>query len=265
MRAIAQITITNICDVVASDTPPENPYYGQLWVNTAIVPPETMVWDGMAWVPENGLDSLRTTVTTNTERIGEFQTTAEGLNSYVSSLTETVETLSNDQDIVEERVLSAEKQLSQLQQSVDGLTLHMEEQYIGGMNYVQNSAGLNGITDDWVYSGTVRTDSSTDTKNNTSSDSCFVLGAYSYLYQTISGIVPGRNYTITLRAKKTAPDYSSYFFVQYNGDKKKYLFDETATFGWSDFSAVITDVNDPTLVVYAYNREASLYRSVPAA
>ena len=43
MRAVAQFTITNICDVVTSDTAPENPYVGQLWVNTATVPPETMV------------------------------------------------------------------------------------------------------------------------------------------------------------------------------------------------------------------------------
>ena len=53
MRAIGQITITNICDVVASDTPPENPYVGQLWVDTSVSPPETkskkripMVYDG---------------------------------------------------------------------------------------------------------------------------------------------------------------------------------------------------------------------------
>ena len=33
MRAVAQFTITNLCDVVTSDTAPENPYVGQLWVN----------------------------------------------------------------------------------------------------------------------------------------------------------------------------------------------------------------------------------------
>ena len=261
MRAIAQITITVDTDVVSSETPPENPYTGQLWVDISQAPPQTKVWNGLEWLPENDLDSLRRAVATNTEQIGDFQTTAEGLNSYVSSLTETVETLSNDHGVVEERVLEAEKQLSQLEQTVGGLTLEMSEQYIGGMNYVQNSAGLNGITDDWIYSGTVTVDSSTDTKNNTSSDSAFVLHANSYLYQTITGVVPGRNYTVSIRAKKTDSVYSSYFYVKYNGGQQLYLFNQTAAFGWSDFSAVISDVTDPTIQVYAYSREASLYLS----
>ena len=43
MKAIGQFTITNICDVVASETAPENPYVGQLWVDTSASPPE-MTW-----------------------------------------------------------------------------------------------------------------------------------------------------------------------------------------------------------------------------
>lgn len=260
MRAIAQITITADTDVVSSETPPENPYTGQLWVDISAAPPQTMVFSGVEWLPENDLDTLRRAVATNTGQIGEFQTTAEGLNSYVSSLTETVETLSNGHGVVEERVLEAESKLSALEHAVDGLSLTLSEQYIGGMNYVQNSAGLNGITDDWTYTGPVTVDTSTDTKNNTSSDSCFVLGAYSYLYQTITGVVPGRSYTISLRAKKTSA-YSAYFYVKYNGSKQRYLFSQSTTFGWSDFSAVIPDVADPTMQIYAYSRDASLYLS----
>ena len=90
MRAVAQFTITNICDVVTSDTAPENPYVGQLWVNTTAVPPETMVWDGLGWVVQNNLEELRETVSTHTTRFGEFQSSIDGMNSYVSSLTETV-------------------------------------------------------------------------------------------------------------------------------------------------------------------------------
>ena len=37
MRAIAQFTIVNICDVVTSDTPPAEPYLGQLWVDTCLL------------------------------------------------------------------------------------------------------------------------------------------------------------------------------------------------------------------------------------
>ena len=58
MRAIGQITITNICDVVTSDTPPENPYVGQLWVDTSVYPPETKVWNGAEWVVQNDIETL---------------------------------------------------------------------------------------------------------------------------------------------------------------------------------------------------------------
>lgn len=115
----------NICDVVTANEPPADPYFGQLWVDTSFVPPQTKVWNGSAWVAENDLETLRTAVSTNTTRIAEFQNTADGLNSYVSSLTETVETISNDQGVVEERVLEAESKLSQLQQTVEGIVTHL--------------------------------------------------------------------------------------------------------------------------------------------
>lgn len=260
MRAVAQFTIASICDVVTSDTAPENPYVGQLWVNTATVPPETMVWDGLGWVVQNNLENLRETVSTHTTRFGEFQNSVDGLNSYVSSLTETVQTLEGDFSGEQTKVLEMQSQVSELQHSVAGLTVTVQEQFAGGINYIKNSAGLNGITDDWITSGTVSTDNSTDVQSNTTSDSCFVLSDSSTLTQVITGVVPG-SYAISIRAKKTGADYSSYFRVQYNGNKYAYLFNRTTTFDWTEFSAVINDVQDGTITVYAYNRLASLYLS----
>ena len=49
MIASAQFTIISLCDVVTLDTPPENPYEGQLWVDTSVTPPETKIWDGNEW------------------------------------------------------------------------------------------------------------------------------------------------------------------------------------------------------------------------
>ena len=187
MIASAQFTIISLCDVVTSDTPPENPYEGQLWVDTSVTPPETKIWDGNEWVVQNDIETIRTTISILTEKDAQFQQTIDGLNSYVATLTETMETVSNDQGVLEERVLNSESRVSELEHTVDGLSVTMQEQYIGGINYVQNSSGLNGVTDDWSYSGTVKTDASTDTQNNTISDSCFVLGAYSSLSQYIRG------------------------------------------------------------------------------
>lgn len=260
MTAVAQYTITRINDVITSDTPPENPYLGMLWVNTATVPPETMVWDGQGWVLENDLDNLRETVSTHTTKFGEFQSSVDGLNSYVGTLTETVETLETDMGVEKETVLEMQSKVSELEHTVDGLSLTMQEQFAGGINYIKNSAGLNGITDDWTTSGTVSTDSSTDVQSHTSSDSAFILGDTSTLTQVVTGVVPG-TYAVSIRAKKTGASYTSYFRVTYNGSKYVDLFNTTGTFGWTEYNAVITDVQDGTITITVYNRLADLYVS----
>ena len=63
---------------------------------------------------------------------------------------------------------------------------------------------------------------------------------------------------MSLRAKKTST-YSGYFRVTYNGDKYVDLFNTSSAFDWQDFTAVIDDVQDGTITIYAYSRAASLY------
>ena len=111
MIASAQFTIISLCDVVTSDTPPENPYEGQLWVDTSVTPPETKIWDGNEWMVQNDIETIRTTISILTEKDAQFQQTIDGLNSYVATLTETVETVSNDQGVLEERVLNSESRV----------------------------------------------------------------------------------------------------------------------------------------------------------
>lgn len=261
MRAIGQITITNICDVVASATPPENPYVGQLWVDTSVTPPETKVWNGETWEVQNDVDTLRVVISQLTTKTAELQSTIDGLNSYVGSMTQTVETFTDSLGNEHQNVLEMQAQMTLLQQTIDSLSVQVTNQYAGGLNFIQNSAGLNGISDDWVKTGTVTVDTSTDTQNNTTSDSCFVLGASSTLKQTITGLVTGQPYAFSLRAKKTGASYSSYIYVKYNGNKYAYFFNQTTTFGWQDFNLVIDDITDSTVVFYIYNRIASLYVS----
>ena len=66
---------------------------------------------------------------------------------------------------------------------------------------------------------------------------------------------------LRIALEQQASAYTSYFYVQYNGNKYAYLFNTTSTFGWTEYSAVIPDVVDGTITVYAYNRLASLYVS----
>ena len=206
------------------------------------------------------IEGLNTTVSNHSERLSEFQSSVDGLNSYVSGMTETMQTLESSVSGEQQKVLEMQQQVSKLQHSVEGLSVSVQEQFAGGINYIKNSAGLNGVTDDWVTTGVVTTDNSTDVQSNTTSDSCFVLGDTSTLMQTITGVVPGA-YTVSVRAKKTSADYTSYFRVQYNGNKYAYLFNTTETFGWTEYSAVIDDVQDGTIIVCAYNRLATLYLS----
>ena len=206
------------------------------------------------------IEGLDTTVSNHSERLSEFQSSIDGLNSYVSGMTETMQTLEGSVSGEQQKVLEMQQQVSELQHSVEGLSVSVQEQFAGGINYIKNSAGLNGVTDDWVTTGVVTTDNSTDVQSNTTSDSCFVLGDSSTLMQTITGVVPGA-YTVSVRAKKTGADYTAYFRVQYNGNKYAYLFNTTDTFGWTEYSAVIDDVQDGTIIIYAYNRLATLYLS----
>lgn len=259
MRAISQYTITNLCDVVTSDVPPLNPYMGQLWVDTSTTPPETKIWNGTDWVLENAMDYVRVTVETLNTKSAQFQQSVDGLNSYVANITQTVETITDELGESEQRVLEAESRISELEHTVDGLTVSVQRQFVGGVNFIQNSSGLNGITDDWTYTGTVSVDSSTDVQNNTTADSAFKLGTTSTLQQKITGLVTGTSYVISLRAKKTKASYSSYIRMTYNGNKQVDLFNTTAIFGWTEYSVLLPDVQDSTITLYIYNRYADLY------
>ena len=214
-----------------------------------------------AYATNDSLNKLEESVSDVTKKTAELQVNAEKLSSTVSSLTTTVETIDSTLETELERVTDAENKISVLEQTADNLSVKIEEQYVGGMNYIQNSAGLNGMSDDWEYSGSVNTGTSTDISSNTSSNSCFILGSSSTLSQTVNEIVPDRSYTVSIRARKPYSSYTAYFYIQYNGVKKEYLFDTTDSFDWTDFSVVLPDVSDSSITICAYSRYASLYIS----
>ena len=209
----------------------------------------------------NQLDGVRVTISTVIEKTAELQINADKINSTVSSLTTTVETIDSTLETEQERITDAENKISVLEQTADNLSVKIEEQYVGGMNYIQNSAGLNGMSDDWIYSGKVSTGTSTDISSNTSSNSCFIMGSSSTLSQTVNEIVPDRSYTVSIRARKPYSSYTAYFYIQYNGVKKEYLFNTTDSFDWTDFSVVLPDVSDSSITICAYSRDAPLYIS----
>lgn len=210
---------------------------------------------------DNTLKTEQERVATVQNKISVLEQTSDKISSTVSSLTETVETIDSTLESEQERVTNAENKISVIEQTADNLSVKIEEQYVGGMNYIQNSAGLNGMSDDWIYSGKVSTGTSTDISSNTSSNSCFIMGSSSTLSQTVNGIVPDRSYTVSIRARKPYSAYTAYFYIQYNGVKKEYLFNTTDSFDWTDFSVVLPDVSDSSITICAYSRDAPLYIS----
>lgn len=193
-------------------------------------------------------------------RVSQFQQSIDGLNSFVASLTESVETVGGELSEEQERVQAMESQMSQLQQSVDGLSLTMQEQYSGGINFVRNSAGLNGLSDDWTYAGTITAQQGAETKNSTVSNSCFQLNAYSTLTQIVDSIVPGQSYRLTVKAKKTST-YNAYVRAIINGDTEIDLFNTSEAFEWTEYTAVLPDVQDSVITIRIYSRDASLFVS----
>lgn len=182
---------------------------------------------------------------------------AEGLvKSAISQLTEY---LTNTDGSGEIDVLK--KTVSDLQQEADAITVRMSEAYYGGINYIDNSAGLNGITNDWEWDGIVTTSQSADTKNNTVSNSCFVISGGSSLAKLIDNLVIGKTYTLTAKIKKTSELVNAFFKVVYNVDKEKYLVNSYEVYDWTEVSVVLDDITDGTVCIEMYSTGDNFYVS----
>ena len=91
MRSSNQYTIYSLNDVVTQNTAPENPYKGQLWVDTSVNPPIARIYDGSKWKEQNGTDEIKSNVKTITTKQSEFKTSLDGLTSSVSNIKSTVD------------------------------------------------------------------------------------------------------------------------------------------------------------------------------
>ena len=258
MIASAQFTIISLCDVVTSDTPPENPYEGQLWVDTSVTPPETKIWDGNEWVVQNDIEAIRTTISILTEKDAQFQQTIDGLNSYVATLTEAV---GNSV----QRPGRPGGTGAELRKPCFGIGTHGEwtvrhhagavhrrhqlcaeflraERHHGRLELLRY--GENGCLHRYAKQHHFR----------------LLLCAGRILL--VVAVHPRVWFPALIRSRfgpKKTSTMSGYFYVTYNGNKTKYLFNKSTAFDWTDYSVTLTDVTDPTLRIYCYCRDASIY------
>lgn len=151
--------------------------------------------------------------------------------------------------------------IASIRATIDGLNIDFSEAFRGGINYAHNSAGLNGLSDDWATTGTVVTLQSSDTKNYTVSNSCFRLSTDATLTQNIDNVILGQPYTISAKIKKTGTLLSEVYVV-YNGDTVGKLFSSSAaTIGWDEFSFTIDSIQSNTLQIVATTRSNYLFVS----
>lgn len=167
-------------------------------------------------------------------------------------------TKTEDTDKLSDSLAEITERTSTLEQAAEDISFKINEQSTGGKNYLLNSSALNGLSDDWEYSGFVTVLSDTDVISHTSSGSAFVLGEESTLSQSVYNSVADRSFVLSLRAKKSYSQLSAYMYVQYNGVKREYLFNTKESFDWTDFSVVLPDVSDGEITVFIYSRDTSL-------
>lgn len=121
--------------------------------------------------------------------------------------------------------------VSSLEQDITSLRLSFSSLSSGGINKIQNSSGLNGVSSDWLESstGVARARQDAEEQGSTDSGSAFEI-RNGTLSQTIKVHV-GEYYTFGLRYKSFT-SARSYAYIR-NGDAELYAFDRTQTSDWS--------------------------------
>lgn len=134
-------------------------------------------------------------------------------------------------------VETLETTVSSLEQKIDSLTLSYTTKTTGGINNIRNSSGLNGVSDDWSYTGSVVAQQTADAVNNTASGSMFRLRVGT-LSQEIT-VLQGKEYTLTFKAKRGTAN-RCYVLIN-NGGNDTFIFDEQAiNNAWEEHSLTFT-------------------------
>lgn len=134
-------------------------------------------------------------------------------------------------------VETLETTISTLEQKIDSLTLSYTTKTTGGINNIRNSSGLNGVSDDWSYTGSVVAQQTADAVNNTASGSMFRLRVGTLLQEIT--VLQGKEYTLTFKAKRGTAN-RCYVLIN-NGGNDSFIFDEQAiNNAWEEHSLTFT-------------------------
>lgn len=244
MRSMAQFCIKDLHDAAPSETVPENPITGQIWIDISVSPPEAKVWNGTEWEPQNGSAKLRESIELlllkNTElrdRIAELDAYSGAENDVISALNDRMDLL--DRDVRELAELVAEHDVTALEKGLDAIRGT-------GQNEITNSSGLNRLFG-WSSTGNVTVDRSIDTRLNTASGACFKLGADMTLSKKLTGLIPDAPYALAFRMRRTTQGAATIGF--FAGGNSVARIDSVKPNIWTTVEHVFEDAPDGTLEI----------------
>uniref|UniRef100_UPI0040564E8E phage tail spike protein n=1 Tax=Alistipes sp. TaxID=1872444 RepID=UPI0040564E8E len=170
-----------------------------------------------------------------TNEIGEATSSVE--QAFIAADEHLLSVIKEIQTVFYGDVETLETTISSLEQKIDSLTLSYTTKTTGGINNIRNSSGLNGVSDDWSYTGSVVAEQTADAVNNTASNSMLRLRVGT-LSQEIT-VLQGKEYTLTFKAK-IGTSNRCYVLIN-NGGNDTYIFDTQAINNtWEEHSLTFT-------------------------
>lgn len=173
-----------------------------------------------------------------THEIGEATGAVE--QAFVAADEQLLSVITNINTVLTGDIETVNTAISQLQQTVNNLTLSYSNKYTGGVNNVLNSSGLNGLSDDWSYTGSVIGEQAAEEINNTLSGSAFRL-RIATLSQEVK-VIAGKHYTLTFKSKRTSAA-RGYVLID-NGGNTSYIYDLYEVAPWTEYSFTFTAATD---------------------
>lgn len=156
--------------------------------------------------------------------------------AFVAADEQLLSVITNINAVLTGDIQTMETTISQLRQTVESLTLSYTSKTTGGINNIRNSSGLNGVSDDWEYTGSVVAQQTADAINNTSSGSLFRLRVGT-ISQEIT-VLQGRHYTLTFKARRGTAN-RCYVMID-NGGNNTYICDKQELGAWEEYALTFT-------------------------
>ena len=118
MRSMAQFCIKDLHDATPSETPPENPVTGQLWIDISVSPPVTKVWNGTEWEQQNGIARILAAVDAIRVKNDELRDALMELGLYSGTENESIQAVNERVDGLEAAVASLEEEIEKLKEQI---------------------------------------------------------------------------------------------------------------------------------------------------